>query len=120
MIVEHFRNGEAAPVYRRFKERGRMAPDGLTYVSSWVDENLATARGGSTQARRCPECPRGAHSGGGHGLPHGPAARVPGAARARLRSVPARVPANACSTGNRSQAVGPLNRGFVECNSDSQ
>ena len=42
MVIEHFRNGEAAPVYRRFKERGRMAPDGLTYVSSWVDENLAT------------------------------------------------------------------------------
>jgi hypothetical protein len=42
MIVEHFRNGAAAPVYRRFKERGRMAPDGLTYVSSWVDENLVT------------------------------------------------------------------------------
>ena len=42
MVVEHFRNGEAAPVYRRFKERGRLAPEGLTYVSSWVDENLAT------------------------------------------------------------------------------
>lgn len=42
MIVEHFRNGEAVPVYRRFKERGRMAPEGLIYVSSWVDENLAT------------------------------------------------------------------------------
>ncbi len=42
MVVEHFRNGAAAPVYRRFKERGRMAPDGLTYISSWVDENLAT------------------------------------------------------------------------------
>jgi uncharacterized protein DUF3303 len=41
MVVEHFRNGRAAPVYRRFKERGRMAPDGLTYISSWVDENLA-------------------------------------------------------------------------------
>jgi hypothetical protein len=40
MIVERFRNGEAAPVYRRFRERGRLAPDGLTYVSSWVDENL--------------------------------------------------------------------------------
>ena len=40
MVVEHFRNGEPAPVYRRFKERGRMAPDGLTHVSSWVDENL--------------------------------------------------------------------------------
>ena len=42
MIVERFRNGEAGPVYRRFKERGRMAPDGLTYVSSWVSENLTT------------------------------------------------------------------------------
>ena len=42
MVVEHFRNGEAVPVYRRFKERGRMAPEGLTYVSSWVGENLAT------------------------------------------------------------------------------
>ena len=42
MIVEHFRNGDAAPVYRRFKERGRMAPDGLKYISSWVDENLET------------------------------------------------------------------------------
>jgi len=42
MVIEHFRNGDAAPVYRRFKERGRMAPDGLMYVSSWVEENLAT------------------------------------------------------------------------------
>jgi len=42
MIVEHFRNGDAASVYRRFKERGRLAPNGLTYISSWVTENLAT------------------------------------------------------------------------------
>lgn len=42
MVVEHFRDGEAAPVYRRFKERGRMAADGLKYVASWVDEDLAT------------------------------------------------------------------------------
>jgi hypothetical protein len=41
MIVEHFRNGDPAPVYRRFRERGRMAPDGLTYVSSWVDQDLS-------------------------------------------------------------------------------
>lgn len=40
MIVEHFKNGDPAPVYRRFRERGRMAPDGLQYVSSWVDEKL--------------------------------------------------------------------------------
>jgi hypothetical protein len=41
MIVEHFRNGDPVPVYRRFRERGRMMPEGLTYVSSWVDEGLA-------------------------------------------------------------------------------
>ena len=40
MIVEHFRNGDAAPVYRRFRERGRMAPEGLTYISSWVTDDL--------------------------------------------------------------------------------
>ena len=40
MVVEYFRNGDAAPVYRRFRERGRLAPDGLTYVSSWVGESL--------------------------------------------------------------------------------
>ena len=40
MIVEHFRNQDPVPVYKRFAERGRMAPDGLKYVSSWVDVNL--------------------------------------------------------------------------------
>jgi hypothetical protein len=40
MIVEHFRNRDAVPVYRRFSERGRMAPEGLTYVSSWVDRDF--------------------------------------------------------------------------------
>jgi Protein of unknown function (DUF3303) len=40
MIVEHFRNGDAAPVYRRFRERGRMAPAGLDYVTSWVTSDL--------------------------------------------------------------------------------
>jgi hypothetical protein len=36
MIVEHFHDGDPRPVYARFRERGRLAPDGLTYVSSWV------------------------------------------------------------------------------------
>jgi hypothetical protein len=40
MVVEHFKNGDAIPVYRRFRERGRLAPEGLTYVTSWVEENL--------------------------------------------------------------------------------
>jgi uncharacterized protein DUF3303 len=37
MIIEHFREGRAPDVYRRFRDRGRMAPEGLRYVSSWVD-----------------------------------------------------------------------------------
>ena len=40
MIVERFRDGGAMPVYARFRERGRLAPEGLTYVSSWVDDEL--------------------------------------------------------------------------------
>jgi hypothetical protein len=41
MVVERFKGGDAVPVYRRFRERGRMAPEGLDYVSSWVDDKLA-------------------------------------------------------------------------------
>jgi len=37
MVIEHFRAGKAPEVYRRFRERGRMAPAGLRYVASWVD-----------------------------------------------------------------------------------
>jgi hypothetical protein len=40
MVIEHFRNGDAVPVYRRFRERGRLAPEGLEYVASWVTPNL--------------------------------------------------------------------------------
>jgi hypothetical protein len=40
MIIEHFRDGDARPVYRRFRDRGRLAPDGLQYVSSWVTTDL--------------------------------------------------------------------------------
>ncbi len=40
MIIEHFRNGDARPVYRRFRDRGRLAPEGLQYVSSWVTPDL--------------------------------------------------------------------------------
>ena len=40
MIVEHFHDGDAVPVYRRFRDQGRLAPDGLRYVGSWVTEDL--------------------------------------------------------------------------------
>ena len=41
MVIEHFRNGDAVSVYRRFRDRGRLAPEGLSYVSSWVNDNLS-------------------------------------------------------------------------------
>ena len=40
MIIEHFKNQDPVPVYRRFRDRGRLAPEGLRYVSSWVHEEL--------------------------------------------------------------------------------
>lgn len=40
MIIEHFRDGDPAPVYARFRARGRLAPEGLQYVNSWVTDDL--------------------------------------------------------------------------------
>lgn len=40
MILERFRDGDARPVYRRFREQGRLAPEGLNYVASWVTDDL--------------------------------------------------------------------------------
>ena len=37
MVIERFQPGQAPAVYRRFREQGRMAPEGVRYVSSWVD-----------------------------------------------------------------------------------
>jgi hypothetical protein len=41
MIVERFRGGDPLPVYRRFRDRGRLAPEGLRYVASWVSQDLS-------------------------------------------------------------------------------
>jgi hypothetical protein len=38
MVVETFR--DARPVYRRFRDRGRLAPEGLRYVASWVTGDM--------------------------------------------------------------------------------
>ena len=40
LVIEHFKGGDAIPVYRRFRDHGRLAPAGLVYVSSWVDTKL--------------------------------------------------------------------------------
>jgi hypothetical protein len=39
MVIERFRGNNAAAVYRRFREKGRMLPDGLQYVDSWLEVN---------------------------------------------------------------------------------
>lgn len=42
VIIERFRNGDPVPVYRRFRDNGRMAPDDVKYVGSWVTPDLTT------------------------------------------------------------------------------
>ena len=40
MVIETFTQG-ARPVYERARDRGRMLPEGLRYVDSWVETGLA-------------------------------------------------------------------------------
>ena len=40
MVIETFRDGDAKAVYRRFRDKGRMLPAGLTYIDSWVAADL--------------------------------------------------------------------------------
>ena len=38
LVIENFKDHEA--IYRRFQEKGRMLPDGLKYIDSWIEESL--------------------------------------------------------------------------------
>lgn len=40
MIIERFRPGKVKDMYRRFEEKGRMLPDGVQYISSWINEEV--------------------------------------------------------------------------------
>lgn len=40
MVVEQFKNGDAEAVYSRYRQKGRMLPEGLSYVESWVAKDL--------------------------------------------------------------------------------
>lgn len=40
MVIERFRNQDARSVYTRFREKGRMAPDGLKVHGSWIEANF--------------------------------------------------------------------------------
>jgi len=39
MVIERYKNRDARAVYRRFREHGRMMPEGLKYIDSWVEQN---------------------------------------------------------------------------------
>jgi hypothetical protein len=51
LVIESFKDGDAAPVYRRFRDHGRLAPPGLEYVASWVTLDLARC----FQVMQCPD-----------------------------------------------------------------
>ena len=40
MVIEHFKEAAVQEIYRRFREKGRLMPAGLKYVSSWIDAEL--------------------------------------------------------------------------------
>jgi hypothetical protein len=40
MVIEHFKGRDPGPVYKRFAERGRLMPDGLNYVNSWIEVGM--------------------------------------------------------------------------------
>jgi hypothetical protein len=40
MVLEYFKNDDALPIYRRFREKGRMMPEGLNYLASWIDDDM--------------------------------------------------------------------------------
>lgn len=40
MVIEHFKGRDPAPVYRRVTDRGRLMPEGLKYVNSWIEVGM--------------------------------------------------------------------------------
>ena len=39
MVIEQFKPGCVERIGERFRQRGRMLPDGVTYHASWVEPN---------------------------------------------------------------------------------
>ena len=39
MVIEHFAPGARAKIYERFHEKGRMLPNGLVYIDSWLEKD---------------------------------------------------------------------------------
>jgi hypothetical protein len=41
MIIERFRPGKVKELYNRFSEKGRMLPEGVQYINSWINEDVS-------------------------------------------------------------------------------
>lgn len=41
MVIERFRDHDMVPVYERVRDGGRLLPEGLRYIDSWVEPNFA-------------------------------------------------------------------------------
>ena len=41
MVIENFHAGKVGAIYRRLRDSGRHMPAGLTYVGSWITDDLA-------------------------------------------------------------------------------
>ncbi len=39
-IIERLHDRDTVPVYRRFRENGRLKPDGFEHISSWVTADV--------------------------------------------------------------------------------
>ncbi len=42
MVIERFKGGSPRPIYERLDALGRMMPEGLVYINSWISEDLTT------------------------------------------------------------------------------
>lgn len=40
MVIETFRDNDMVPIYQKVRDSGRLLPDGLTYIDSWVEPNF--------------------------------------------------------------------------------
>ena len=41
MIIERFKDNDMLPIYKRVRDEGRMFPEGLKYIDSWVEPNFS-------------------------------------------------------------------------------
>ncbi len=40
MVIERFNNRDPLPIYQRLREGNASLPNGITYISSWIEPNF--------------------------------------------------------------------------------